>query len=213
MQFLLSALRVALGKKEAALVSVAAQMANVQGRLQQCEAQKLALAGQVQTLQQATRTPEPLPAATSVTPDGRLLAQARHELGRESARAAELAAERDTLQHDVALLRKQLIAAAQAEAVERERLCCEATQGRLLARARARQVDQLQQELQEVRHACTSAGASAVKQVDDACAEAASAVSAAAQANARVAAAEAEAAHLRQQLDIARDTGMKEGAR
>ncbi|KAI3438302.1 hypothetical protein D9Q98_000736 [Chlorella vulgaris] len=179
MQFLLSALRVALGKKEAALVSVAAQMANVQGRLQQCEAQKLALAGQVQTLQQATRTPEPLPAATSVTPDGRLLAQARHELGRESARAAELAAERDTLQHDVALLRKQLIAAAQAEAVERERLCC----------------------------------ASAVKQVDDACAEAASAVSAAAQANARVAAAEAEAAHLRQQLDIARDTGMKEGAR
>lgn len=212
---MLSALRVAMCKKEAALVNVAGRLAEAQSRLQGCEAENRKLAAQVRDLQFASGAvaPERLAAAASVTMDGRLLAQARQELGREACRIAELATERDALQSDVAMLHQQLVAAAQAEAKERERLCMEATQSRLVAKARARQVEQLQAELQQVAGTCTSMGAAASKQAEAALAEAASAQAAATSARSRAAAAEEEAAELRQQLEAAQAASMQDTAR
>jgi hypothetical protein len=205
LQSMLSALRVALGKKEAALVSVAGQLADAQVRLHGCEAERRELAAQLRDLQLASGSAAPgrLASAASLTPEGRLLAQARQELGQEAARVAELAAERDALQQDVALMQQQLMAAAQAEAQERGRLCVEATQSRLLARARARQVEQLQAELQQAAGMSSSAGAAALQQAAAAQAEAASAQAAAANASARAEAAEAHAGQLRQHLERA----------
>ena len=200
---MLSALRVALGKKEAALVSIASQLADAQSRLHGCEAERRELAAQLRELQLASGSAAPgrLATAASLTPEGRLLAQARQELGQEAARVAELAAERDALQQDVALLQQQLVAAAQAEAQERGRLCTEATLSRLLARARARQVEQLQAELQQAAGVSSSASAAALQQAAAAQAEAASAQAAAADGSARAEAAEAHVAQLRQQLE------------
>lgn len=200
LQSLVSALRVALGKKEAALVSVAGQLADVQGRLAGCDTERRRLEGQLRELQPAAASQLQ---AAGLSPEGRLLAQLRQELGQEAARAAELAAERDALVHDVALLQQQLTAAAQAEALERERLCTEAAQSRLLARARARQVEQLRAELQQAAGACSSAGMAAAQEAKASAAEAASARAVAAEANARAAAAEKENAQLRQQLEAA----------
>lgn len=212
---MLSAVRVALGKKEAALVSVAGQLAEAQARLEGCEAERRSLAAQLHDAQLASgRTAgDGASAAPGFTPEGRLLAQARQELGQEASRAAELAAERDALQRDVALLQQQLVAAAQAEAQERERLCSEATQSRLLARARARQVDQLQAELRQAAGACSSASAAARQQAEGASEEAAAAKAAAAEANARAAAAEAQATHLRQLLESAQEAARQADAR
>ena len=215
LQSMLSALRVALGKKEAALVSVAGQLADAQGRLHGCEAERRELAAQLRDLQLASgsATPGRLASAASLTPEGRLLAQARQELGQEAARVAELAAERDALQQDVALMQQQLMAAAQAEAQERGRLCTEATQSRLLARARARQVEQLQAELQQAAGASSSAGATASQQMVAAQAKAASAQAAAADASGRAAAAEADMVQLRQQLEGAQAASVHAEAR
>lgn len=215
LQSMLSALRVALGKKEAALVCVAARLADVQGQLESNEAERRSLVAQMRELELTAGAAalDSLPAATSVTAEGKLLAQARHELGQEAARAAELEAERDALQLDVALLQQQLTTAAQVEAQERERLGTEATQCRLLARARARQVEQLQAELQQVSGTRTSAGATASQQAEAALAEAAAAKAATADASARAAAAEAAAAQLRQQLTEAHETGSQAATR
>ncbi|KAL4452473.1 hypothetical protein ABPG75_008135 [Micractinium tetrahymenae] len=200
LQSLVSALRVVLGKKEAALVSVAGQLADAQGRLTGCDAERRRLEARLRELEPAAAGRLP---SSGLSPEGRLLAQARQELGQEAARAAELAADRDALQRDVALLQQQLTAAAQAEALERERLCTEAAQSRLLARARARQVEQLQTELRQAAGACSSAGAAAAQEAQAAAAEAATVKAAAAKADARTAAAEANAARLQQQLEAA----------
>lgn len=200
-QSMLSALRVALAKKEAALVSVAGQLAQVQGRLEGAEAERRGLAARVCELEAVA--PDRLATAASVTAEGRLLAQAREDLGREAAAAAELTAERDALQRDAVLLQQQLMAAAQAEAQERERLAAEAAQSRLLARARARQVQQLQAELAQAANSAGGTAAVALQQVEAARREASAAAQAAAEANAQAAAAQAEAAQLHQQLEVA----------
>lgn len=191
-QSMLSALRVALAKKEAALVSVAGQLADVQARLEGAEADGRGLAARVHELE----------AAGAVTSKSRM-PQTQRDLGQEAAAAAQLAAERDALQRDVLLLQQQLMAAAQAEAHERERLAAEAAQSRLLARARARQVQQLQAELAAAASSMGGTTAAASQRVEAACSEAAAAAQMAAEANARAAAAEAEAAELRQQVEAA----------
>ncbi len=180
-------------------MSVAGQLAEVQDRLAGCNAERRQLEAQLRELQPAAGR---LPAA-GMPPEGRLLAQARQELGQEAARANELAAERDVLQHDAALLQQQLTAAAQAEALERERLCTEAAQSRLLARARARQLEQLQAELRHFAGQSSSAAAAAAQETQAAVAEAASARAAAAEASARAESAEMESAQLQQQLEAA----------
>ena len=127
--------------------------------------------------------------------------------GQEAARAAQLAAERDALQRDVVLLQQQLTAAAQAEAMERERLCTEASQSRLLARARSRQVEHLQEELQRATGACNNAGTAAAQEAQAAAAGTAGAKAAAAEAEARAAAAEEQLEQLTQQLESAQTAG------
>lgn len=200
LQSLVSALRVALGKKESALVSVAGQLADLQGQLAGCNAERRRL---------ETRLRELEPAAAGCLPpagmlrEEQLLVQAQQELGQEAARTAELAAERDALQRDIGLLQHQLTAAAQAEAMERERLCTEAAQSRLLARARARQLEQVQAQLQQAAEQCSSEGAAAAKAALAAAAKAASLEAAAAEASARAASSEANIAQLRLQLEVA----------
>lgn len=211
LQSLLSALRVALAKKESALVSVAGQLAEVQGRLDASETERQGLAARLRDV--APPPPDRLAAAASVTPEGRLLAAARQEVGQEAACAAQLAAERDTLAADVSLLQQQLMATVQAEAQERERLCAEATQNRLLARARARQVEQLQAEL--ARAAGERSSTAAAQHADAAEAEAATvaAQSAAGEAAARAAAAEETAARLQHELGAAQEAECQAEAR
>ena len=211
LQSMVSALRVALSKKEAALVCVAGQLAEAQGRLQQCRASNLQLEEAGQELRQRLQAgigggaPGRLPAACSITPDGRLLAQARQDLALQVAHAGELAAERDAALLDVARLQRELVAAAQAETAERERLCAETAESRLLARARARQVDILQTQLQDADKACCSASSTAAKELQAAVSEAEGAKKEAAAASARAAAAEATAARLRQEVSEAKD--------
>ncbi|GAB4818754.1 hypothetical protein N2152v2_005800 [Parachlorella kessleri] len=202
----ISRLRVALDRKAATVGSLEQQLGELQRQLVACDVERRELQLQALEQQQQPRTlaVQPLPSSPgNASPSARLLAQLREELGREVHGAAEARTECDSLRLQVAALQSQLEAAAQVDAQERERLALEAAQSRLLCRARGRQLEQLQAQLQEVTAARSTMDEAAAARVQQAEAEAASARDEAQQAHARATAAESAAAEAQRAMAVA----------
>lgn len=124
----------------------------------------------------------------------------RKQLAVEAARSAELAAARNRLQIHVATLSEQLDTAAKAEAQERGRLSMESAHCRLLARARGRQVQQLQAQVQQLSSQQENMQREASREAEQLKASVASANREASAALAKAAASGAEVHQLQQDM-------------
>eukprot|EP00887_Chlorella_sp_A99_P005466 scaffold1.g5466.t1 len=194
LQAVVSALRVALGKRDAMLEGLERQLVVMDARLQASAAEKRQL--ELSLLQwQAGAPPGGHAAAAPAEP---ALAALRQEVAAEAARSVELVAARDRLAMQLTLAEQQVDAAAQAEAKERERLGLEAAQCRLLARARARQLEHLQVQLQQLAAQREEEQRQAAGQAEAAQAAAAAAAQDAEALRAKAAEAEAAAKQLHQ---------------
>lgn len=192
LQAMVSALRTALGKRDGTAATLERQLVELDARLQACNAEKRQMELGLLRWQASAAAAGPCGEAGVV--------EAMHqELAVEAARAMKAAAERDRLQLELDALSCQLDASAKAEAQERERLCQESAQSRLLARARARQLEHLAAQLQQLGAKQDAAVREAGQEVDAARATMAVANQDAAAAQSRADEAETALKRLRQE--------------